>query len=231
MTQRTPSPEQPHQPPDPRMLVALLADPARLRVFAALVLAPEPGGADAAGPAESGAVEAPRTETGQVEAGAAEPGPADLAAIARAAGVPVRDAAKILSRLEAAGLAAQEPGRGWHAVPETLRVATVALAHQREQEDVPGIDGASPQAAAVLRNFFSKGRLTHIPPAFGKRMVVLDFIAQSFDPGVRYPEPSVNEILLRFHDDYAALRRYLVDAGFLSRSESLYWRSGGSVDI
>jgi hypothetical protein len=31
------------------------------------------------------------------------------------------------------------------------------------------------------------------------------------------------------HADYAALRRYLVDEEFLSRSGGLYWRSGGTV--
>jgi hypothetical protein len=34
-----------------------------------------------------------------------------------------------------------------------------------------------------------------------------------------------------FHDDYAALRRYLVDEEFLSREGGSYWRTGGSVDV
>ncbi|HEV7148233.1 MAG TPA: DUF2087 domain-containing protein [Pedococcus sp.] len=33
-----------------------------------------------------------------------------------------------------------------------------------------------------------------------------------------------------FHDDVAALRRYLVDEGFLDRRDGQYWRAGGSVD-
>jgi hypothetical protein len=32
------------------------------------------------------------------------------------------------------------------------------------------------------------------------------------------------------HPDYAALRRYLVDAGFLDRAGGEYWRSGGTID-
>jgi len=32
-------------------------------------------------------------------------------------------------------------------------------------------------------------------------------------------------------DDHAALRRYLVDEGFLSRQAGVYWRSGGTVDV
>jgi hypothetical protein len=30
-----------------------------------------------------------------------------------------------------------------------------------------------------------------------------------------------------FHPDFAALRRYLVDEGFLTREDGVYWRSGG----
>jgi hypothetical protein len=32
------------------------------------------------------------------------------------------------------------------------------------------------------------------------------------------------------HADTAALRRYLVDDGFLSRDHGEYWRTGGRVD-
>jgi hypothetical protein len=38
-------------------------------------------------------------------------------------------------------------------------------------------------------------------------------------------------MLLTLHDDYAALRRYLVDEGFLSRDHGEYWRSGGTVEL
>ncbi len=38
------------------------------------------------------------------------------------------------------------------------------------------------------------------------------------------PEPAVNDLLRRHHDDYAALRRYLVDAGLLHREQGMYWR-------
>jgi hypothetical protein len=38
-------------------------------------------------------------------------------------------------------------------------------------------------------------------------------------------------VLRRFHEDHAALRRYLVDEGFLSREKGQYWRSGGRVDV
>ena len=81
----------------------------------------------------------------------------------------------------------------------------------------------------VLGNFLRDGRLVTIPSKHTKRLVVLDHLAQRFEPGRTYPEAEVNEVLLEFHDDYAALRRYLVDDGFLTREDGVYWRSGGTV--
>ena len=52
-----------------------------------------------------------------------------------------------------------------------------------------------------------------------------------FEPGVRYPEREVNALLAVWHADVAALRRYLVDEGFLTREAGVYWRSGGRVDV
>jgi hypothetical protein len=84
----------------------------------------------------------------------------------------------------------------------------------------------------VLRNFLTgDGRLHTIPSKHTKLLVVLDHIAQSFEPGRTYPESDVNAIIEKFHPDYAALRRYLVDNHFLTREDNVYWRSGGTFDV
>ena len=84
----------------------------------------------------------------------------------------------------------------------------------------------------VLQNFLTEdGCLRTIPSKQGKLMVVLDHLSQSFEPGRTYPEAEVNEILGSFHPDYAALRRYLVENGFMTREDSRYWRSGGTFEV
>ncbi|HEX4473121.1 MAG TPA: DUF2087 domain-containing protein [Nocardioides sp.] len=84
----------------------------------------------------------------------------------------------------------------------------------------------------VLQHFLAAdGRLRTIPTKHTKLLVVLDRLAQEFEPGRSYPEAEVNEILQRFHPDYAALRRYLVENGFMTREENVYWRSGGTFDV
>ena len=82
----------------------------------------------------------------------------------------------------------------------------------------------------VMRAFVVDGSLTSIPTSHSKRLVILDWLAQLFEPGRHYSEQMVNLILGQIHPDTTALRRYMVDAGFLDRAAGQYWRSGGTVD-
>jgi hypothetical protein len=111
---------------------------------------------------------------------------------------------------------------------ETLRWAAEQVGPPRD----PGmaLGAADENEEAVLRAFFRNGRLTEIPTREGKRRIVLERIALEFEPGVHYPEGEVNAIVGRFFNDHAALRRSLVDEGFLDREHGVYWRSGGRVD-
>jgi hypothetical protein len=87
------------------------------------------------------------------------------------------------------------------------------------------------EADVIRQRFFRDGRLLSVPRQQSKRRVVLDYLATSFEPGVRYSEKEVNEILRPVYDDYVALRRYLIDEGFLGRDAGVYWRIGGTVDV
>ena len=94
----------------------------------------------------------------------------------------------------------------------------------------PDLQDALRDKDAVLRAFLAEdGSLKSIPTKIRKRLVVLDHVAQEFEPGQKYDETSVNNRLRAYHPDVAALRRYLVDEGFLDRAEGFYWRSGGTV--
>jgi hypothetical protein len=75
------------------------------------------------------------------------------------------------------------------------------------------------------------GRITTMPAKRAKRLVLLDHVARQFEVGVHYSELEVNAVLREVFDDYVALRRYLVDEGFLDRDRGEYWRSGGTVTV
>ena len=80
-----------------------------------------------------------------------------------------------------------------------------------------------------LRPFIAGGRITAIP-AKRTRRLLLDHVAQAFEPGRRYPEAVVDEILRQVFDDHCALRRYLIDEQFMSRTAAgVYWRAGGTT--
>ncbi len=84
----------------------------------------------------------------------------------------------------------------------------------------------------VLSAFLAPdGTLRTIPSKHAKLLVVLDHLAQLFEPGRRYPEAEVNEVLRAHHPDVAALRRYLVENQFLTREHGVYWRSGGTFEV
>jgi hypothetical protein len=130
-----------------------------------------------------------------------------------------------LARLTAGGLVERDAA-GYRLRVEDLQAAARAAAAERRQAEA-GPEGAG----AVVARFVKSGRLTSLPTTKSKRAAVLDFVAQTFTPGRRYPEKKVNEMLARFYDDYAALRRYLVDEGFMDRAQGKYWRSGGTFQV
>jgi hypothetical protein len=183
--------------PGARELLALLAEPDRLKALAAVAL-----------------------------------GAATVPEVAERAGLEPRAAARALSRLVAGGLLDGE-GKRYRVRVEVLQAAAIPPA--------TGAQDAEQEGGGVLRRFMHNGRLLAVPAAHGKRLVVLDHLAGLFEPGRRYPEPEVNELLARHHPDYAMLRRYLVDDGFLdradepaptgSRSVKVYWRTGGTVEL
>ena len=155
-------------------------------------------------------------------------GYARIGDIARASGVPERVVHAALARLVAGGLVVDDGSSGYRFAIEELKVtARSAAASRPEPEDID----APANEMRVLRTFFRDGRLTSIPTSHSKRLVVLDYLSQAFEPGRRYKEKQVNEILGRVHEDVAALRRYMVDEGFMNRSGGTYWRAGGTFEV
>jgi hypothetical protein len=146
--------------------------------------------------------------------------------VAERTGITLRDAMAALRRLQKAGLVLSHEGV-LTARPEIFTEVAKEHGAVRTEEDPLDPDAAR---AAVLRSFIVEGRLTAIPAPWAKRRIVLEHVARSFVPGVRYPERDVNAVLRAWHPDYAALRRYLVDEELLARDAGVYWRIGGPTD-
>lgn len=78
----------------------------------------------------------------------------------------------------------------------------------------------------VIRAFIRDGRLTSIPAKPRKRELLLPYLLDTCFPEDRtYEEGEVNQRLALLHPDVAALRRYLVDGGLMTREAGIYRRS------
>lgn len=77
----------------------------------------------------------------------------------------------------------------------------------------------------VLKVFVIEGRLRKIPNQNKKFLVVLKWLANRFETNRDYSESEVNSILAQHHEDFALLRRELVDYGYLRRERGggRYW--------
>ena len=134
-----------------------------------------------------------------------------------------------LSRLAEAGLVSAR-AEGYYSVYRLEARALEAMARRLLSRE------ALPEAAAdvdrsaydhkVVADFSTPdGRLKTIPAQHKKLLAVLGHVVRSFEAGRQYPEPQVNEILRRFHEDTATLRRELVGAGLMARQAGQYWRT------
>jgi hypothetical protein len=152
--------------------------------------------------------------------------------VAAATGRTSKTVRKALDRLVRGGMVETTADGGLRVAVERFKdTARRAAAERPQPQPRPEALGATGDQAQVLRNYLVDGRLTHVPAARPKRLVVLDFLAGQFEPGRTYPEDQVNYLLGRFHADYAALRRYLVEEELLERRDGFYWRTGGTFEL
>jgi hypothetical protein len=97
----------------------------------------------------------------------------------------------------------------------------------RPQTVVPEDAAADAFDRKVLKDYLMPdGRLREIPLAGKKFMAVLRYVAKSFEMGREYSEKEVNAVLEAFNEDYATLRRALIDFRWLERERDgrVYWR-------
>jgi hypothetical protein len=171
-------------------LLAALSDPARLRVFAEIVLEE----------------------------------PADTQDQSTAQQARTRE--KAIARLESAGLlssGADGPRAEIAAFQAALQEVSRLLAHRH-----------SPLVSVDTRvsSLFKDGRLTVMPRPGILRSQLLNAIAMQVVPEGGLSERELDDRLAAIADDRAAIRRYLVDEGYLRRAadSSMYWRADATQD-
>jgi biotin operon repressor len=134
-----------------------------------------------------------------------------------------------LSKLAAVGLvSARAEGyyNLYHLEEKALDQARLLFSHQDLVSAADDID-----TDAFDRKVFGDftrpdGSLKQIPAQRRKLEAILRYVVKSFEPGQRYSEKQVNELLSRFHPDTASLRRELVACKLMAREGGggEYWR-------
>ena len=104
---------------------------------------------------------------------------------------------------------------------ETYTAARAAVA-AADSPDRAAYDAARAEQERLVRRLFADGRIERVPARRKVRAAVLLEVLSRFEPGREYAEPEVNEVLLGVHEDFAYLRRELVNYHYLEREGGRY---------
>jgi len=136
-----------------------------------------------------------------------------------------------LSRLAKAGLVSAR-AEGYYSI---YRLETGALEDMAKRllakETLPSVASEVDLDAydrKVLKSFLTQeGRIKDFPSQQKKLEVILRYVLEAFEVGKHYSEKEVNQILARFSEDTAGLRRDLVDFKLMGREGGGgdYWRT------
>jgi hypothetical protein len=159
-------------------------------------------------------------------AGVLANGPSNRMDLERATGIPHRELLRHLDSLQSFGIiklqdpAPRDPD---HYSPYELNASTFRAARQAMGKYKGVRKRPSDSRELTLETFMPDGKLTAFPLKQAQLLVFLDTVSARFDAEKQYTERQVNVVLAEITDDFATLRRDLVDYGYLSRT------SDGSV--
>lgn len=157
-------------------------------------------------------------------------GPHAVEDIARFLGVGVSTTSHHLARLAAEGLVSAR-AEGYYSVYSLHTEVLTGMARTllrretlpRLAEDVEG-DEFDRKVLATFTN--PDGSFKAFPAQEKKYLVLVRHVLKEFEHGTRYTEKRVNQILAKYSEDTARLRRSLVDTGLMKREGGggKYWR-------
>ena len=135
-----------------------------------------------------------------------------------------------LAKLVEAGLVKSRP-ESYYSVYQldqsVLESKARSMFSQQELSTVASEVDADAYDKKVIKDYSRRdGSLKTLPSQRKKLEAILRYLVKAFDVGKRYSEKQVNEILARYHDDTATLRRELVGYGLMQREGGgeEYWR-------
>ncbi len=156
--------------------------------------------------------------------------PSSVEALAEALGLSESTTSHHLSRLAKSGLvSARADGHYYIYSLDTDRLQEMSQ-HLLKDENLPrlsqDVEGDAFERKVMKAFIDSDGRITAFPAQEKKQLVLLRYVVNAFERDKRYTEKEVNEILSRYNEDTASLRRELVVYEMMAREGGggEYWR-------
>lgn len=132
-----------------------------------------------------------------------------------------------LKKLEDAGLVEKEKDQYYVVYSAKKELLNHPLSHWICRSHSKSDEEAEREAAytqKVIETFFKYGKLKSIPVQRKKRLIILKELVKAFEFKRSYTEREVNVIIADFHEDFATLRRELINEKLLIRENSIYQR-------
>ena len=138
--------------------------------------------------------------------------------------LPLREVVNHLGFLAHLGVVRQE-GEYYQldeaAIEALARRALAGARKTIKEEDLPEDE----YDRKVIKDFsLPNGSFKSLPMQQKKFQAILRHVVNVFEPGQQYTEKQVNELLRKYNEDTASLRRGLVDSGLVQRQAGMYWR-------
>lgn len=131
-----------------------------------------------------------------------------------------------LAKLKKLGLVSMrsEGNTRWYRleIEAVERLAREVLAGEGLTSIGDEVEAAAEDAYAlkVMQTFMEGDRITQLPRQWRKKMVLVRYVAQQFDPERTYTEPEVRDVIAPIHADHVTLRRLMVDVGWMVRDKA-----------
>jgi hypothetical protein len=94
---------------------------------------------------------------------------------------------------------------------------------EKKEAEVEAMIELNSERQKVIENFFAKdGRLKNIPAQRKKKLMVFEYIVRGLKQGKKYPEKELNEYIMKFHEDYATIRREFIINHYMYRENGIY---------
>jgi len=159
--------------------------------------------------------------------------PSSVEALADALGLSASTTSHHLARLSKSGLVSARVDGHYYIYSLNTDALRELSQHLLQEENLPALSQGAVNTEGdlferkVMKAFVdSAGYITAFPAQEKKFLVLLRYVLKAFEPGQRYPEKEVNEILKRYNEDTASLRRGLVEYKLMQREGGggAYWR-------